>query len=97
MDPLATSRLFRMACSTLDPANRQGHRLGGVSRAWSDEDRQGLVMHVHAGPPVPEHYVSCFWALVRDARIVAKRDPETGVPTYEEVHRPQEAHILYPS
>ena len=54
-------------------------------------------MHVHAGPPVPEHYVSCFWALVRDARIVAKRDPETGVPTYEEVHRPQEAHILYPS
>jgi hypothetical protein len=62
-----------------------------MTGVWSEPDRQGLSMHVNAEPTTREGYISCFWALVRDARLVAKRDLDTGAPTYKEENRPQEA------
>jgi hypothetical protein len=62
-----------------------------MSEPLSETDRRALAMHVNAGPPTIDGYVSCFWALVRDARLVAKRDPDHGFPLYEETKRPLEA------
>jgi hypothetical protein len=64
-----------------------------TASSWSEEDRRGLAMHVHAEPPADPSYKSCFWALVRDARQVAKRDLDSGDPLYTEEARGEDASI----
>ena len=44
----------------------------------SIRDQHGLEMHLNVRPPDDPDVHSMFWALVRDARQVARRDPESG-------------------
>ena len=50
----------------------------GVS--LTPHDRRGIAAHVHAESRHNLSFVSNFWALVRDARLIADRDLESGDP-----------------
>jgi hypothetical protein len=66
-----------------------------VTYPLSPIDRRGLAAHVHAETTNTLSYTSLFWALVRDARLTANRDLDTGLQL--ETNWSQPKQLIWPS
>lgn len=45
---------------------------------WPDDEAIATFLDVRPAPPSPPYWVSCFSAIVRDARVASRRDAGTG-------------------